>query len=159
MHTEMKDHYDCSVAPRFPLTPHFDSASIEQAKPVEPLRRIRFAKISRRGLQFGTAILVGLMFVVLEIATAARLNRQINAASATPEISNTVAATEATAEAASNESAAEVSSVAPINTATLEGKESRRGRIRRQAQLPRVFEFDQLPLTGKPKARLVAVFH
>ncbi|HEX3086698.1 MAG TPA: hypothetical protein VHP99_19330 [Pyrinomonadaceae bacterium] len=157
MHTEMKDHYDCSVAAQFPPTPHFDSESIEQAKPVEPLRRIRFAKISRRGLQFGTAILVGLMFVVLEIATVARLNRQINAASATPEISNTVATTQATT--SNDDSAAEVPSVAPINTATLGGKELRRGRIRRQVQPPRVFEFDQTPLTGKPKARLVTVFH
>ncbi len=156
MHTEMKDHYDCSVAARVLPTPHFDSASIEQAKPVEPLRRIRYAKISHRGLQFGTAILVGLMFVVLEIATMARLNRQINAASATPEISNTVAATEATS---NDEPAVEVSSVAPIKTATLGGKELRRGRIRRQVQLPRGFEFDHPPSTGKPKARLVAVVH
>jgi hypothetical protein len=156
MNTEMKDHYSCSAAGQFPPAPHFDSASIEQAKPVEPLRRTRFAKISHRGLQFGAAILVGLMFVVLEIATMARLNTQINAASATPEISNTVAATEATS---NDESAAEVPSVAPINTATLGVKELRRGRIRRQVPLPRAFEFDQPPLTGKPKARLVGVFH
>ena len=156
MHTEMKDHNDCSVAAGFLPTPHFDSASIEQAKPVEPLRRTRFAKISHRGLQFGAAILVGLMFVVLEIATMARLNRQINAASAMQEISNPVAANEATS---NDEPAAEVSSVAPINTATLGAKELRRGRIRRQVQLPRAFEFDQPPLTGKPKARLVTVVH
>jgi len=156
MRTQMKDRYDSSVAARFPPTPHFDSASIEQAKPVEPLRRRRFAKVSRRGLQFGAAILVGLMFVGIEIATVARLNRQINAASATPETSNTVAATEAST---SDGLAAEVPATAPINAATLGGKEPRRRRVRRQVQLPRVFESDQPSLTGKPKARLVSVFH
>jgi hypothetical protein len=156
MRDEITDNYDRSAAAPFPATPHFDSASIEQAKPVERLRPTRLAKNSRRRLQFGVAILIGVMFVVLETATVARLNRQIKAASATPEISNTSAATDATS---NDESAAEVSSVAPMNPPTLAVKELGRGRIHRRVQPPLVFEFDQSPLTGKPKARLVGVVH
>ena len=154
MHTKTKDKYDRSLPAPFPPEAHFDAETIEQAKPVERLGGTRFAK-SRRGLRVGTAMVVGLMFVVLEIGTMARLNSQINAASAMPENSDAVATTEATS---TDESATEVSSV-PINTPTLAGNEIRRGRIRRQVQPPRVNEFEQLPLTGKPKARRVGVIH
>jgi len=160
MHTETKDKHDRSLPAPFPPEAHFDAETIEQAKPVERLGWTRFAKSprfakSQRGLRVGTAIVVGLMFVVLEIGTLARLNSQINAASAMPENPDAVATTEATS---TDESAAEVSSV-PINTPTLAVNEVRRGRIRRQVQPPRVNEFEQLPLTGKPKARRVGVIH
>ena len=156
MHTATKNNHRDSAGVPFPPAPHFDSASIEQAKPVEPLRRRRFAKSASRGLRLGMAIIVGLMFVILEITTMARLHRQINASSATHEISEPVATNETVS---ADESAAEVPSVAPVNTSTLAVNEVRRHRVRRHVLAPRVVAFDQAPLTGRPKARLVAVIH
>src|SRR5262252_5732225 len=84
MQTEVIDKYDLANEPPPPPTPHFDLASIAEAKPVQPLRRRRPALHSRAALRLGTAVLASLLVMFLGIATMARLNKQISVASAPP---------------------------------------------------------------------------
>jgi hypothetical protein len=161
MHTEIKEQYDFSAPPPVPPPPHFDLASIEVAKPVEPLRKRLISQNPWRVLRFG-AIAAGVMMMILGIATMARLNNQLNnqtkaAPSATPE-------TIATADASQDASASVETESAPgawSNTLPSVVRERRRHRAPRYLRAPReMFDLEQPPvngMNGKPRARLVTV--
>ena len=156
MQTEINDQYDFSAAaPPLPPPPHFDLASIEVAKPVQPLRKRRVSPRPRGVLRFGTAVFAGLMMMLLGIATMARLNNQINAAAApTPEVSETADAAD---DASPEVETASDPAVWP-NSPSLVVPERRRHRARHYIRLPReTFDFDQLPPNGRPRPRLVTV--
>jgi hypothetical protein len=156
MQTEINDQYDLlAAAPPLPPPPHFDSASIEEAKPVQLLRKRRVSQPPRGVVRFGTAVFAGLMVMLLGIATMARLNNQINAAAtATPEASETADA----ADGASADVETASDPAAWPNSPSLVVPERRRHRARHYIRLPReTFDFDQLPASGRPKPRLVTV--
>ena len=137
-----------------PRTPHFDAASIEQAQPVEPLRRRRLINNPSRVLRFAVVILASLLFVVVELTTVAHLNRQLDKSSSAPEIGN---AAVATAVGLADPSIKDVSAEAPSNTSAV--APIRKEGIRRKAPGPKVFYVAQEALPGKPRPRLVAVIH
>jgi len=160
MHTELKDKYDVSEEP-LPPTPHFDSASVAAAKPVQPLSRSRHLQYSRALVRLATAVFAGLIVMALGIATMAHLNnqvnKQVNVAPATPEISETADATD---ESPAIET--EATPLASRDGASV-GTDRRRHRTRHHFRVPRemfepeMFEFDQPSAYGRPRARLVTV--
>ena len=159
MQTELKDKYDFSDEPPLPPAANFDLASIEEAKPVEPLRQRRISPYPRRVLRLGMAVFAGFMVMVLGIATMARLNNQINVAPASGETSETADATEDSSADVETESA----TAAGPNSSPLVVTERRRHRGRRYIRVPsemferEMFELQQPPLAGRPRARLVTV--
>lgn len=159
MQTELRDKHDFSEELPLPPTPHFDLASIAEAKPVQPLRRRRIPRYSSGMLRLGTAIFAGLIVMVFGVATMARLNKQINAGLASAAKAESAAAT---ADAAPDVDAESIPVASP-NDQGLVGTERRRHRGPRHFRAPRemfepqMFEFDQPPIYGRPRARLVTV--
>jgi hypothetical protein len=157
MHTDVKHKHDFSAEPPLPPAPHFDLASIEEAKPVQPLSRRQIFRYPR-GLLRGSAVFAGLLVMVLEVATMARLNKQLNAAPTPQDASETAEATEDAPPDAAPVAASPGGSPLVLT-------ESRRHRGRRHIRVPRqMFEFEQPPMLGeqppmlgRPRARLVTV--
>jgi cytoskeletal protein RodZ len=159
MQTEITDKYDLANEPPPPPTPHFDLASIAEAKPVQPLRRRRSPLPSRAVLRLGTAVLAGLLVLFLGIATMARLNKRISVASAPPETSERADDTVA----ASPEIETESTSTSSPGTLPLVVTERRRHHGYRHMRMPRevfepeMFQINPAPVYGRPRARLVTV--
>jgi len=153
MKTDTEANYDCSAPVPLLAPPHFDSASIEHAKSVEPLSERRTGKRFYRRFLTVAAILIGVMFVVLEVTTVIRLNRQLDVSSSLDEVSRTpvAAETETADESNKEDSSAGAIDKPPVVTVT----RSRRAARRTQA-LP-MFDAGQRPLSSRGKARLVAV--
>jgi hypothetical protein len=157
MKTNTEANYDCSAPVPLLAAPHFDSASIEQAKSVEPLsqplsERSGNRHYNHRRFLTVAAILIGVMFVVLEVATVIHLNRQLDVSSSFDEVSRPVAAETETADESNKEdSSAGAIDKPPVVTVM----RSRRAARRTQA-LP-TFDAGQRPSSSRSKARLVAV--
>src|SRR5689334_3946186 len=150
MQTDTKANYDSSAPVPIPSTPHFDSASIENAKLVEPLSGEKTRKGRNRRLLTVGAILIGVMFVVLEVATFARLNRQLAMPSSTDEVSQTPVAS-----GTADEPTKEISPAVEIAKPVVSPVRSRRAV--RITQPPPILETGQRSLNGSRKARLVGV--
>jgi hypothetical protein len=159
MQTELKDKHGFSEEPPLPPAPNFNLASIEEAKPVEPLRQRRIPRFPRGGLRLGMAIFAGFTVMALGIATMARLDHQINVAPASAETSDTADAAEDSSADVATESAPAVSPNSSPSVVT----ERRRHRGHRYTRVPRemfgpeMFELEQPPVAGRPRARLVTV--
>lgn len=165
MQTEVKDKHHFSYfsfsyfseEPPLPPAPHFDSASIAEAKPVQPLLRSRNLRYSRTVLRLGTAVLAGLTVMVLAIGTMARLNSEVHNQTKFAPAPETSQAADATP-ADSPNIEAESTPMAPGNVAPLVGAERRRHGGPHHFRAPRdMFEIEQEPVYGRPRARLVTV--
>jgi len=157
MKTDTEAIYDCSAPLPVLAAPHFDSASIEHAKSVEPLSQPLSERKAgkRRYRRFLTvaAILIGVMFVVLEVGTVIHLNRQLDVSSSFDEVGRTPVAAETETADESNKENSSAGAIAkpPVMTVV----RSRRAARRTQA-LP-MFDAGQRPSSSRSKARLVAV--
>jgi len=157
MKTDTEANYDCSAPVPLLTAPHFDSASIEHAKSVEPLSQPlserRTGKRRYRRYLTVAAILIGVMFVVLEVATFIRLNRQLDVSSSFDEVSRTPVAAETET---ADESNKENSSAGAIDKPPVVTVMRSRRAARRTQALP-MFDVGPRPLNSRGKARLVAV--
>jgi hypothetical protein len=153
MQTDKKANYDCSPPVPLPATPHFGSASIENAKSVEPLSGRETRKGRHRRFLTGATILIGVMFVVLEVATFARLNRQLAVATSTDEITQTPVATKTET---ADEPTKEISPATAIDKPPLVTP-ARGRRAARGTQASPILDAGQQSSNGSRKARLVAV--
>ena len=157
MKTDTEAIYDCSAPLPVLAAPHFDSASIEHAKSVEPLSQPlsepRAGKRRYRRYLTVAAILIGVMFVVLEVATVIRLNRQLEVSSSFDEVGRTPVAAETET---ADESNKEDSSAGAIDKPPVVTVMRSRRAARRTPVLP-MFDASQPPLSSRGKARLVAV--
>jgi hypothetical protein len=151
MQTDLRGNYDFLEDRPLPPTPHFDSASIEDAKPVQPLRKNRLAKEPRLVLRFSTAIFAVLMVVVLGIGAMARLHQYPDLPSTTPSDSEPTVATDSSSDDPEATDSASVMLPKKVNGV-------RRHRHRYFQPRPEMFEIDDQPLLGgKPRPRLVTV--
>lgn len=165
MQTEVKQKYDVSEEPPpLPPAPHFDLASIAEAKPVQPLRRRRIPRFSPGVLRLATAVLAGFGVLVLGIATMARLNNQINVAPA----STTASQPGEPIDDASSDVDTDSASAAFNNSSSLVVTERHRHRGRHHMRGtrdmfeqnfvgPPMFGFEEPPVNGRTRARLVTV--